>query len=70
MYGPTDDGTEQGNVEFMEALREQIEKVKDKLGLIIIEDLNGRTGRKGNDQTVGRFGEETVNESCERIKEI
>lgn len=48
-------------VNFMSTVAEEISKVKKKSQeLIIAGDLNGRTGKKGNDLTVGKFGKRTL----------
>lgn len=70
VYGPTADRSEREREEFMETLQEQVEKVNQSQELILAGDLNGRTGRKDNDKTIGRFGEAVTNGSGERIIEL
>ncbi len=33
-------------------------------------DMNGRIGRKTEDTIVGNFGEDTINDNGERLKEL
>lgn len=54
----------------MNALQEQIRKIKQRDEIIVAGDLNGRTGKRANDNTVGSFGEETVNDNDERLIEM
>ena len=66
-YGPTDDSPVPEKENFMEALHEEVLKIKHKEEVIIAGDLNGRVGKKKNDNTIGQFGEDVMNDNGERI---
>jgi len=70
VYGPTEDSPTNEKDIFMETLQEQIETVKANQELIIAGDLNGRTGKRMNDSTVGPYGEDLTNENGERLIEL
>lgn len=67
VYGPNEDSPIAEKEKFLEALQDEIRKVKKHQELIIAGDLNGRVGRRDNDSTVGCFGEDTLNDNGERI---
>jgi len=48
------------------------EKVKSGSGrqLVLMKDMNGRTGRKTGDTVVGNFGEDRVKDNGERLIEL
>lgn len=70
VYGPTEDSRIPEKDEFMDTLKEEIEKINTSQEIIIAGDINGRTGKRRNDDTVGPFGEDTLNDNGERIIEL
>ena len=64
IYAPNEDN------EFFANLNEEIVKSGNGRQLILMEDMNGRTGRKTGDIIVANFGEDTVNDNGERLIEL
>jgi len=56
--------------EFFAYLNEEIVKSGSVRQLVIMVDMNGRTGRKTGDTVVGNFGEDRVNNNSERLIEL
>ena len=52
--------------EFFDNLNEEIVKFANGRQLILMGDMNGRTGRKTGDTVVGNFGEDMVSDNGER----
>ena len=57
-YGVSSDATVSDKDSFFETLNQEILKVGDKRELIILGDLNSRTGKMRSNNIVGPFGEE------------
>jgi hypothetical protein len=56
--------------EFFAMLSEEIVKSSSGRQLILMGDINGRTGRKTGDPVVGNFGEDIVKDNGERLIEL
>ncbi|XP_022188702.2 craniofacial development protein 2-like [Nilaparvata lugens] len=69
VHGPTNDSQVQDKENFSECLRVNVEEMKGRKEIILAGDLNGRTGRRIGDTVVGCFGEESINDSGERLIE-
>lgn len=67
VYAVNDDAPVNVKDQFFEKLNDEIVKVGTTRELIVLGNLNGRTGKKQNDKVVGRYGEETTNNNGERI---
>lgn len=67
VYAINDNVRAEEKEEFFNILDEQIESVSKQSELIIIGDLNSRVGKKDNDHTLGKYGEETVNDNGRRL---
>ena len=70
VYGPTDDSSAAEKDYFMNTLQDEITKIKQNYEIIIAGDLNGRVGKRENDKTVGRFGEQISNDNGERLIDL
>ena len=70
IYAPTDDSLVEVKDEFYETLTGLIERVGRRSEIILLGDLNARTGSGINDAVVGSFGEEVTNDSGERLIEM
>ncbi|XP_057663198.1 uncharacterized protein LOC130898146 [Diorhabda carinulata] len=67
-YGINEDDTVNNKDDYFECLSEEISKVGTSREVIILGDLNARTGKKIDDQMiVGRFGEEVTNDNGNRL---
>ncbi|XP_056635532.1 craniofacial development protein 2-like [Diorhabda sublineata] len=66
-YGVNEDDTVNNKDDYFECLSEEISKVGTSREVIILGDLNARTGKKIDDQIVGRFGEEVTNDNGNRL---
>jgi len=69
-YAPNEDNGATVKDEFFANLNEEIVKSGSGRQLIIMGDMNGRTGRKTGDTVVGNFGEDRVNDNSERLIEL
>ena len=70
VYGVNDDATVAVKDQFFEDLNEEITKVAAGREVIVMGDLNSRTGRRVNCKVVGPFGEDAVNDNGDRLIEI
>ena len=70
IYAPNEDNWAKVKDELFAKLNE--EKVKSGSGrqLILMGDMNGRTGRKTGETVVGNFGEDRVNSNGERLIQL
>ncbi|XP_030751031.1 craniofacial development protein 2-like [Sitophilus oryzae] len=66
-YAPTDEAPAAEKDTFFFDLTTALEKIGSRKEVILIGDLNGRTGFKLNDPVVGRYGEHIVNNNGERL---
>ncbi|XP_030758033.1 craniofacial development protein 2-like [Sitophilus oryzae] len=66
-YAPTDDAPAAEKDTFFFDLTTALEKIGSRKEVILIGDLNGRTGFKLNDPVVGRYGEHIVNNNGDRL---
>ncbi|XP_030757794.1 craniofacial development protein 2-like [Sitophilus oryzae] len=66
-YAPTDDAPAAEKDTFFFDLTTTLEKIGSRKEVILIGDLNGRTGFKLNNPVVGRYGEHIVNNNGERL---
>lgn len=55
---------------FFEKLSKEIMKVGNNREIIILGDLNSRTGRMGNSDIIEPFVEETTNDNGERLIDL
>jgi exonuclease III len=70
IYAPNEDNRVIVKDEFFATLNEGTVKSSSGRQLILMGDINGRTGRKTGDPAVGNFGEDTVNDNGERLIEL
>lgn len=70
VYAPNDDATLLVKEEFYTKLSEVILTLGNKKELILLGDFNARVGRKVNDQVVGQYGEDVLNDNGTRLIEI
>ena len=70
IYAPTEDNGVTVKDEFFANLNEEIVKSGSGRQLILMGDMNGRTGRKTGDTVVGNFGKDMVNDNGERLIEL
>lgn len=66
-YAINDDALVKDKDEFFEQLSYEISKIGTSREIILIGDLNSRTGKKQQDKIVGQFGEDTVNDNGNRL---
>ena len=69
-YAPNEDNAVRIKDEVFANLNEEMVKSGSRRQLILIGDMNGRTGRKTEDTVVGNFGEDMVNDNGERLIEL
>ncbi|XP_046662937.1 craniofacial development protein 2-like [Homalodisca vitripennis] len=67
LYAPTEDATLEVKDEFYGKITEVLDGMGQRNEIIIMGDLNGRTGRRVKDEVVGRFGEDTINDNGLRL---
>jgi len=70
IYAPNEDTGVTVKDEFFANLNKEIVKSGSGRQLILMGDMNGRTGRKTADTVVGNFGEDMVNDNSERLIEL
>ena len=70
VYGVNDDAPVNLKDQFFEQLNDEVLRVGRTREVIIMGDLNGRTGRRNGSKVVGPFGEEAMNDNGARIIEI
>ena len=70
VYGVNDDATIALKDQFFEELDEEVVKVGSGREVLVLGDLNGRTGSRVNSKIVGPFGEVTVNDNGSRIIDV
>lgn len=70
VYGVNNDAIVNIKDDFFEQLNDEITKIGTSREIIILGDLNCRTGRENNNVVVGRHGEETRNENGTRLISI
>ena len=69
-YGPNDDARVEEKTEYYELLEEIISQIGQTREVIILGDLNARTGTRTNDKIIGPYGENTTNENGNRLIEM
>jgi hypothetical protein len=69
VYTPTNSYPEKAKDKFWEMLKD-VEKIPSTNEMFLMGDFNARAGKEEDSQTVGRFGEEEINNNGERLKEI
>ena len=69
-YAPNEDNGATVKDKFFANLNGEIVKSGSGRQLILMGDMNGRTGRKAGDTVVGNFGEDGVNDNGERLIEL
>lgn len=65
-YAPTEDSTIAVKDDFYEVLTNKLDTVRNTRRLILAGDINARVGQRKNDQVVGRWGEDIVNDNGNR----
>lgn len=66
-YAPTNDDTQTSKDQFFDRLQDEIYKMGNDREIILLGDLNARTGNTTNSKIVGKYGEEVVNDNGERL---
>lgn len=66
IYAMNDNAPKQEKNSFCEILDDTVERIPEHKELLIIGDLNSRVG-KDNDDVVGKFGEDTLNDNGRRL---
>jgi exonuclease III len=69
IYAPTNSYPEKAKDQFWETLKDVLDKISSTCEIFLMGDFNARVGKKDN-QIVGTFGEEEINNSGERLKEV
>lgn len=67
VYAVNDDALVNQKNEFFEQLHQQITNIGDTREIIILGDMNSRTGSKTRDDVIGQYGEQTVNDNGQRL---
>lgn len=67
VYAVNDDALVNKKDELFEQLSFEITKIGHSREIVLLGDLNARTGRKSGDRTVGQFGEDTTNDNGLRL---
>lgn len=67
VYAPTDDSDVEVKEEFFNKLTQVLSDVNPRKELILMGDLNGRTGRADDSLVVGKYGELNLNNNGERL---
>lgn len=62
-YAPSDDERKDTKQEFFEKIDETLTEIGNNREVIMLGDFNSRTGREKNNNVVGPFGEETINDN-------
>ena len=70
VYAPTDDATLEVKDEFYENMTEVLDNIGRRNEIILMGDLNGRTGRKVKDKVVGQYGEDVTNDNGTRLIQL
>lgn len=70
VYGVNDDALVAVKDRFFEQLNDEVLKVGAAREVILIGDLNGRTGHRVGCKIVGPFGEDVLNDNGSRIIEV
>lgn len=69
-YAPTENDKMDNKTEFYDKLTTLLESIKSRSEIILMGDLNARTGREAGNPVVGQYGEDTVNNNGERLIEL
>ena len=67
VYALSNDKVDLEKDQVYEKLNEMLVNIGMTRELILLEDFNGSTGSKVNNQVVGRYGETRINDSGERL---
>lgn len=67
VYAPTDDADKEVKDDFYGKLTGLLEKINPRKEKILLGDFNGRIGMATNSDSVGRYGEDTLNDNGERL---
>jgi len=67
IYAINDDALVTTKENFFEQLNREISKIGNTREIIVLGDMNSRTGKKINDKVVGQHGEETTNDNGTRL---
>lgn len=70
VYGPNDDASREKKQEFYNELTRLLDKISNRKEIILLGDLNSRTGWRTDDSVVGPYGENIVNDNGERLIEL
>lgn len=67
VYAVNDDSPTASKDAFFQQLNDEIIKTGKTREIFLLGDLNSRTGKSDNDVTIGKYGEETLNNNGERL---
>ena len=67
VYGVNDDATGNQQEDFFEQLHDGTVEIGNIREIILMRNLNGRTGIRNGDDDVGKYGEKVVNNNRKRI---
>lgn len=70
VYAPTDDSVILLKDEFYAKLTTVLLDINPRKEVILLGDLNGKTGSRNDSKVVGRYGEEIENDSGQRLIEL
>jgi len=70
VYAPTDDSSNEIKDEFYADLTMLLANINNRKEIVLLGDLNARVGKREEDSTVGRWGEDTLNNSGERLLDL
>ena len=67
VYGINDDSPVNVKEEFFEQLNDEITKIGTSRDIVVLGDLNCRTGRASDSKVIGRYGEDVCNDNGWRL---
>lgn len=70
IYAPNDDAPETEKIAFFNQLTSVLDGIANRKDVFLLGDFNGRVGRQVQNDVVGRYGEETVNDNGKRLIEV
>ena len=70
LYAPNDDADAMLKDGFYERLTTVLAGIRDNKEIVILGDLNGRTGKENNSNVVGKYGEAVTNNNGIRLRQF
>ena len=69
-YAPTENDNEDSKSKFYDKLTTLLSSIRNRSEIILMGDLNARTGRQTRNCVVGQYGEDVVNRNGEYLIEL